>query len=178
MPHVNEMFPGGRYLKRNDVEPPVVLTISSLEEVQVGNPPEPKWALYFAETDRPLILNAINARTIAQLSGSEETDDWPGLQVTLYFDPNVEYDGQTRGGIRVRAPHPNELAGAATQGDPPPPTPRQTAPLPRPAAMPRNNASPPSAHVGRAANISKPNFARPPQAKPAAPAQPEDDIPF
>ena len=37
-----------------------------------------------------MILNSTNAQLIARAVGSEETEDWPGKQIVLFNDPNVQ----------------------------------------------------------------------------------------
>lgn len=96
-----------RFLTKNDVQPPRVVTIADCKETDVGlenTDPEYRWALYFKELEKPLILNITNGQIIADIVGSEESDDWIGQKIVLYFEPNVSFGGKRTGGIRVRAP--------------------------------------------------------------------------
>lgn len=96
-----------KFLKKEDVTPPVLVTIAGCEEVNVakeGVEPEMRWALHLKEMDKPLILNSTNGQIIAAISGSEESDDWIGKKIVLYNDPNIFFGGKMTGGIRVRAP--------------------------------------------------------------------------
>lgn len=94
-----------KYLKKEDVQPPITVTISGLTNenlAQDGQPPENKYILQFKEAVKPLVLNMTNAQLIAHVCGSEETDDWVGKQITLYNDPSVSFAGKLTGGIRVQ----------------------------------------------------------------------------
>lgn len=102
---VSEMLPS-TYLKKEDFPTPQLLTIARLERVNVameGQPPEYKWAMYFQELDRALVLNAVNIQTLAALYG-DETDHWISQKIVAYNDPSVMFAGRMVGGIRLRAP--------------------------------------------------------------------------
>jgi hypothetical protein len=51
-----------------------------------------------------MVLNQTNAKLIAQITGSEETEEWNGHQVVCYNEPSIAFAGKITGGIRVRAP--------------------------------------------------------------------------
>lgn len=96
-----------KFLTQKDVEPPVLVTMQRCEEVNVakeGADEEMRWALYFSELEKPLILNSTNGQIIAAMTGSEDSEDWYGKKVVLYHDPNVSFGGKLVGGIRCRAP--------------------------------------------------------------------------
>lgn len=100
-----ELLPS-TYLKKEDFPTPALLTIDRLERVNVapeGQPPEHKWALYFAELERALVLNSTNIQTLGALLG-DDTDNWIGHKIVAYHDPSVAYAGKLVGGIRLRAP--------------------------------------------------------------------------
>jgi hypothetical protein len=89
------------FLSADDVETSdLTLRIAGVDFDEVVNDKEVD-IVRFADDDRKLILNAINARTIAKLYG-DETDGWIGKTVTLFLDENVTYQGQHTPGIRVR----------------------------------------------------------------------------
>ncbi len=109
MAKVGEMIPS-KFLKKEDVEPPVLVTIKHVDRVNVakeGADPEYRYAMTFDELDKPLVLNSTNIQ-MCQLAcgGSDDTDDWIGGHVVLYNDPNVSFQGKITGGIRVRKPKP------------------------------------------------------------------------
>ena len=65
-----------------------------------GEPPEEKYVVLWEEDILPLVLNATNARMLAEISGSRNSRDWIGVKVGLYNDLNVTFQGK-RGGIRI-----------------------------------------------------------------------------
>ncbi len=96
-----------KFLKKEDVEAPVLVTISAIKQLNVakdGADPEMKWAMTFEEIDKPLIMNSTNLQLTAKICDSADTDDWIGKQVVLYHDPSITFGGKLVGGIRVRAP--------------------------------------------------------------------------
>ena len=56
---------------------------------------------YFKENIKPLVLNATNSKMIKKLSGSSFVEDWAGLVIELYIDPNVRMKGETMQGVRI-----------------------------------------------------------------------------
>ena len=56
---------------------------------------------YFKENIKPLVLNATNSKMIKKLSGSSFIDDWGGLTIELYIDPNVKMKGEIMQGVRI-----------------------------------------------------------------------------
>jgi hypothetical protein len=57
---------------------------------------------YFQENIKPLCLNAENGKTLKQLSGgSSFVEDWGGLTVQLYINPEVFFAGEKTGGVRI-----------------------------------------------------------------------------
>jgi hypothetical protein len=69
-----------------------------------GDKPELKWCLIFREYEKPMVCNSTNAQLIAQFSGRTNSDNWGGLKIVAYDDPNIAFGGKLVGGIRVRAP--------------------------------------------------------------------------
>lgn len=132
-----------KFLTKHDVEPPVLVTIQSYEELNVAmesQAPEMKWTLSFKELDKPLVLNMTNGQLIEMITSSEDFDDWIGKQIVLYNDKTVSFAGKITGGIRVREPNVVKAAARAAEelgnhydgsqptnpdyvgDDPPPPT--------------------------------------------------------
>ena len=103
--NVNELK-SSKFLKKEDVEPAVKVTIRSCEQQNVAlesQAPDTKWVMYFHEFDKPLVLNSTNGQAISNICGSPESDEWIGREIVLYNDPNVGFQGKITGGIRVRA---------------------------------------------------------------------------
>src|SRR6266851_4721729 len=125
--HIESAFPS-KYLKGADLNGKTVrATIDRVEIEEVGDG-DRKPVVYFRNSDKGLALNRINADTISSIYGPE-TDDWQGLVVELYFDPNVYYGPKKVGGLRVRVPKqatapeikPAGNGQGYTERDPPPP---------------------------------------------------------
>jgi hypothetical protein len=94
----------GKYLKKDDVEPPIKVTIGKITQEDLsmeGQPTEMKYVLHFNEC-KPLVLNMTNGQLISMALGSEETDDWVGKEIVLYNDASVMFAGKLTGGVRAR----------------------------------------------------------------------------
>ena len=105
--HINQLLKESKFLKKEDCNPPILVTIKNLTQENMaleGDPLEMKWVIHFNEVAKPMGLNSTNAQLIAQIVKSEETDNWPGHKIVLYNDPSVCYGGKLIGGIRARAP--------------------------------------------------------------------------
>lgn len=103
MPNVNDLK-NSQFLTKEDVEPPVKVTIKGYKEQNVemeGEPERKKWTLFFHELEKPLVLNMTNGQRIEVITGSAEFDDWVGKKITLYNDKSVSFGGKLTGGIRV-----------------------------------------------------------------------------
>jgi hypothetical protein len=115
MPRVSDLKQS-KYLTKEDVSPPILVTIKGYEQVNVAmenQAPDMKWALIFIEADKPLVLNQTNGAIIEVITGSDDFDQWTGKKIVLYNDPTIMFGGKMTGGIRVRAPK--------GQAAPPPP---------------------------------------------------------
>lgn len=76
--------------------------------------------VHFSNNDRSLILNPTNGRRLGRLPG-DNPEKWKGRWITLYHDPNVEYQGNIVGGIRVSDKLPTPPAeGNGPLPEPPP----------------------------------------------------------
>ena len=58
--------------------------------------------VYFKGARKPLICNATNAEAFSAMAGSEDTDKWIGMRVTLYQTQVKSKGGKPVPGIRVR----------------------------------------------------------------------------
>ena len=105
MPNVNDMFPG-KYVKSSELSQPVSLVIKEVKLESVYNPRKGNidvWVVYFDGAKKGLILNKVNAFAIAEITASEETDDWVGEEIELY-PTKVSVAGEKKSAIRVRKP--------------------------------------------------------------------------
>ncbi len=50
-----------------------------------------------------MVLGLTNAELIAKAVGTTDMDEWPEQKITLFFDPEVCWDGERVGGVRVKA---------------------------------------------------------------------------
>lgn len=111
-----------RFLKKEDCNPARLLTIRECDTNAVisrDGKDEPCWVLFFEEEEKGLVLRSTNAQLVASVTGSQETNDWPGHKVVLYSDPTIQMKGKVVGGIRVRAPK-KQVANAPRAVTPPP----------------------------------------------------------
>ena len=124
MPNINDAFPSN-YLKASDLQggQPVV-TIDRVEFEAVGRDKEMKPILYFQGKEKGLVLNKTNAKNVANLVGSFQTEDWTGFTVRLYAT-HVEFQGESVEAIRIKA----APAGSARRQPPPPPDPEPASEL-------------------------------------------------
>jgi len=102
MPNLNEAFPS-KYIKASDLpeEGSQSFTIEKVAIEEVGLNKERKLVIAFEESDKSMICNKTNARTIAKVLGSENTDEWEGKTVNLYR-AEVEFQGEMVESIRVK----------------------------------------------------------------------------
>lgn len=101
MPMLNQMLES-KYLKQIDVEPPKLVTIKNIYKQLIGE--KEKWIIAFNEFTKPLASGiTTNLKTLARIFNSENSNDWIGKQVVLYWNPEVEYGGDITGGVRIRA---------------------------------------------------------------------------
>lgn len=103
----SDLFPR-KYATGEDLQgKPVTLTISHLRIEKMtptaGAAPVEKWVIFFREAQKGIVLSKILASQIAQATGADDTDHWPGKRVTLYPE-NVTVAGQARTAIRARRP--------------------------------------------------------------------------
>lgn len=103
--NIDTAFPSN-YIKASDLQgAEAVVTIQKVEFEAVGREREMKLVLYFVGKDKGLVLNKTNAKNIANLIGSYETDQWVGFHVKLY-PTHVEFQGDTVETIRIKAAGP------------------------------------------------------------------------
>lgn len=103
---INEMKES-KYLKKEDVGQGKLLTISRIAHENVAlesQPEEMKYVLFFKEESKGMVLNWTNIQLVANVTDSDDTDNWVGKQIVAYNDPNVSFAGKITGGIRIRAP--------------------------------------------------------------------------
>jgi hypothetical protein len=98
-----------KYLKKEDIPSPVNTSILWIKEEEVtapGKGTEPRLVLYLDGLKKGLVLNTANAETLAELTGTDDYEEWADTTVQLCVDPDVTYGGKKIGGIRIRKPVP------------------------------------------------------------------------
>ena len=99
---IGSAFPSD-YLKAADLQDrPANVTIKGVKIEEVGRDKDQKPVLYFQGKTKGMVLNKTNSRTIAKIVGSEETDDWSGVEVVIY-PTETEFAGEMVDCIRIRA---------------------------------------------------------------------------
>ena len=102
---LDKMFPS-RYIKGQDLQGRAMnVTITRIQpEKMRPNPQGPeldKFVLYVEEGKKGIVLSKTLASQIAQILGSDESDDWIGKKVTLFPAP-MNIAGVHRVAIRAR----------------------------------------------------------------------------
>lgn len=100
--NIDSAFPSN-YLKASDLgDKSPVVTIDRIEVEPIGRDKEMKPVIYFQGKEKGLVLNKTNAKKIAELTGSKDTDDWSGCQIRIYAT-ETEFGGETVECVRVKA---------------------------------------------------------------------------
>lgn len=113
---LSSMFPR-RYATGDDLQgKSFTLTITHVNREkmrpQPGAPEVDRWVLYFKETKKGVVLSRTLAYQVAEILGSEETDNWVGKAITIYPQP-IQVAGKAVTAIRARrAPRPTESASS------------------------------------------------------------------
>lgn len=93
-------FKQSRTLKAADIpEDGVQVTITGIEK-DTENRYDGKPSIFFAEVEKPLVVNATNRNRIAVMHGRDYTK-WTGQQITLVVE-DVEFKGEYVPSIRVK----------------------------------------------------------------------------
>jgi hypothetical protein len=88
----------------------VVLTIKATKREQVTGTAGKKqdcFVCYFVESDKPMILNRTNCKTIEKVLGTPYIEDWVGKKIQVGID-TVSAFGESVDALRVRRITPKE----------------------------------------------------------------------
>jgi hypothetical protein len=111
MPKRDDVFPS-KYLKASDLKgKPITVTIERAPIETLKSPDgkeETKTVLYFVGAKKTLPLNRTNWDSVAEITGEDDSDNWPGHKLELY-PSTVEMKSKVVDCIRVRAPAQLEL---------------------------------------------------------------------
>ena len=108
MPKLSDIYtPSGNYIKADDLKgrDPAEAKITGFDQGEW--PDGSKRFELVLEFDngavKQMTCNKTNGKRIAAMHG-DEIDDWKGKKITIFYDPNVEYGGEIKGGLRVKLP--------------------------------------------------------------------------
>jgi hypothetical protein len=96
-----------KYLKKEDIPSPINTSILWTKEEEVtapGKGTETRMVLYFDGIKKGLVLNGVNGDALAEIAGTDNTEQWSDIPVQLYTDPDVTFGNKRVGGIRIRKP--------------------------------------------------------------------------
>ncbi len=117
-----------KFLTKEDVDPPVRVTIAGWDQVDVSLEAEPekmRYTLSFKELEKSMVLNNTNGLRIQKITGTDNFDNWVGKEIILFNDETVMFGKDMVGGLRVQIPQqqvPEAVRPATTHvGDEPPP---------------------------------------------------------
>lgn len=114
------------YLSSADLTGPTDLTISRvvLEKDKSKKTKDEFNTAYFKQKElrpgeklKPMILNAVNSKTMKDLTGSHFIDDWVNVDVTVYVDSNVRFGRETVEGLRINNKRPKKKKPTITPKD-------------------------------------------------------------
>jgi len=110
-----DAFFGGQYIKADDIpeETGLYLTIEDFSVEEIGPDREEKLLLEFQETEKRLVVNITNGRTLGTLFG-KDANDWIGKRIKLTTEA-VTFAGKSTLGVRV---YPKRLKPVAPQPEP------------------------------------------------------------
>ncbi len=98
---INSAFPSD-YIKSSDLGAKRVGAIIDKVTVEkVGEDQKP--VVWFVGKEKGLVLNKTNANMIAEIAGTDETDDWTDIKIVMYV-AKVDYQGRRVDAIRVDYP--------------------------------------------------------------------------
>src|SRR5258708_653968 len=95
-----------RFLKKEDVDPPIDVTVTAVTHENVamqGEKPDMVYVLWLKEVEKGLILNVTNGQFLEAITGSEYGDKWIGHKIQLWNDQSVRNPRTGKiGGVRIR----------------------------------------------------------------------------
>ncbi len=103
MPKVTEIYPS-KYLSAADLgNHEVAATISRVEmdEFEDNGRKVEKPVVYFEGHSKGLVANKTNSTSIADITGQDNTDNWPGARICLY-STMVQFGVKMTEAIRVK----------------------------------------------------------------------------
>lgn len=107
----------GGFLKAEDIAKPTTATIESVEMVTKdyndGKGPKSQLVVHFVGKEKVLGLNFTNANKIAELTGSDDSDDWVGTTIKLFVE-KVKVGTEMKPSIRIWPELPEQVTPEPT----------------------------------------------------------------
>ena len=97
----------GDYLKAADIGKGERLNLTISEVVMAELDDGEKAVVHFRSIDKGLVLNKTNANMITEIAGTDETDNWEGIAISLY-STKVDFQGKRVDALRVDYPDGNK----------------------------------------------------------------------
>lgn len=122
LPATFEQMIESKFLKKEEVTPDKLFTISAFDYVNAAGenqPTEMKYAMHFLEVEKAMLLNSTNIQLLKMALGVNGPQEAIGRKIVAFNDPTVSYGGKLVGGIRLRAPR-NRAPAPAPVYTPPP----------------------------------------------------------
>lgn len=94
-----------QYLKKEDLSDPVDTELLWVKEEKVTTPgkgTKTRLVAYFDGLSKGLVLNNKNGELLAEITGTDDPNEWKDVGAQLYVDPDVMYGPKKTGGIRIR----------------------------------------------------------------------------
>ncbi|HEY2119006.1 MAG TPA: hypothetical protein VGH37_07465 [Candidatus Acidoferrum sp.] len=94
-----------QYLKKEDLSDPVDTELLWVREEKVtapGKGAKTRLVAYFEGLSKGLVLNTANCEILAEMTGTDDPNQWKDVALQLYVDPDVKYGGKKTGRIRIR----------------------------------------------------------------------------
>lgn len=121
----------GGFLKADDIPKPTTATIESIElttkDYEDGKGPKSQLVIHFVGKDKVFGLNFTNANKLAELTGSDDSDDWIGTTIKLFVE-KAKVGNEMKNVIRIwpelppqempeTRPAPTEFTGSPAVAD-------------------------------------------------------------
>jgi hypothetical protein len=94
-----------QYLKKEDLSDPIDTELLWVKEQKVtppGKDTTTRLVASFEGLAKGLVLNTANCEILAEITGTDDPNEWKDVALQLYVDPDVKYGGKKTGGIRIR----------------------------------------------------------------------------
>ena len=86
----------------NEEKVVTIKSVSPAVTIKTNEGSSKKAVVYFEENVKPMILNVAKSKSITKVAGSPYFEDWAGVAIQLYIDPNVKAFGEVVSAVRVR----------------------------------------------------------------------------